>query len=78
MTRNQFGEIVLSRDEYEILKGVLEAQGVNLIWSVANGSVANGKEYTCYVRNPWKEAGGLWGDDHVVKNAKEFFERYRR
>lgn len=73
MTKNHYGDIVLSREEYKILKEALEDQGVNLNWSLNDGDV-----FYCYVRNPWKEAGQGWGSDLVKEQAEEFFERYNK
>jgi hypothetical protein len=71
MKKNHWGDLVLSKEEYKILKEALEEQGVNLNWSASCDG-----EYDCYVRNPWKEAGQGWGDDLVKRVAKEHFERY--
>lgn len=73
MTINHWGELVLNKDEYQILKAVLEEEGVNLRYSATDC-----KEYTCYIRNPWKQAGQGWGSDLVQKQAEEFFNRYKR
>lgn len=70
MTRNNWGDLVLSKEEYELLKSVLEEHEVNLNWSATDG-----KTFKCYVRNPWKTAGQGWGSDLVKKEAAVFFER---
>lgn len=73
MTKNHWGEIVLTKDEYKLLEGILAEHGVNLNWASYDGT-----EFSCYIRNPWKEAGMLWGNDLVKEQAGEFFDRYNR
>lgn len=70
MTRNHLGDLVLSKEEYEILKSVLEEHEINLRWSLTDGKIFN-----CYVRNPWKTAGQGWGSEIVKEQAAEFFKR---
>lgn len=76
MTSINYGEhveLVCSKDEYTLLKSVLEAVGVNLNWSSTDCTT-----YTCYVSNAYKEVVDGWGNDLHKKLAKEFFDRYNR
>lgn len=73
MTMSSFGELILNREEYEILKNVLAEHGV-----VLKPSMTDCKTYTCYIRNPAKEVIGLWGSDLEKKLEKEFIDNYER
>lgn len=73
MTTNRYGELVLTKAEYKLLREALEAQGVALNWSSSDGIT-----YSTYIRNPYKEACDGWGSDLVKNQAKEFFARYNK
>lgn len=73
MTINQYGELVLKKEEYNVLKEALASQGVVLDWSSYDGNA-----YNCYIRNPYKEATDGWGSELVKNQAKEFFIRYNK
>lgn len=70
MKINNFRELVCTREEYELLKTFLEAEGVNLNWSSSDGNT-----YNCYVHNNYKSVVDGWGNDLEKKLAKEFFDR---
>lgn len=73
MKTNNWGDLVMTREEYQILKAKLNEYGVNLRWSVTDG-----KEYNCYIRNEYKQVVEGWGNELEKKLAKEFFERNER
>lgn len=73
MTTNHYGDLVCTKEEYELLKNVLADVGVILKFSVTDL-----KEYHCYVRNPSKEVISGWGSDLENKLVKEFTDRYER
>ena len=77
MTKNNWNELVLTKEEKEILEGILGEFGVNLLWS-SSWWEGDCRKYTCYVRNPYKEACDGWGSDLVKKEAKSFFDWYNK
>lgn len=70
MTTNHFGDLVLTNEEYKILKETLNKIGVNLIWSSSDS-----KTYECYVTNPYKQVVEGWGNDLQKSLATDFYER---
>ena len=73
MTRNDYGEIICTKEEYTILKELLEDEGVNLRWSVTDTKI-----YQCYIRNNYKTAVEGWGDAITREQAEKFFERDKK
>ena len=73
MTTNHWGDLVLTAEEYELLKAKLNEFGVNLRYSMTDG-----KTFYCYVRNNYKTVVEGWGNDLQKKLAKEFYDRDER
>ena len=71
MKKDEFGYIVCSPEEYEILKSVLAEHGVVL--GVCQTDVKT--HWDCYVRNPYKTVVNMYGDDIQKRTAQEFFGR---
>ena len=66
-------ELICTTEEREMLRELLEHEGVNL-----GTSVYSPKECTVYVRNPYKNAVGGWGSELCKKMANEFFARGKK
>lgn len=70
MKKDHFDHLVLSKDEYNLLRDMLADHGVNLSWSSTDCET-----YSCYIRNPYKNVVEGWGSDLQKELAKDFFER---
>ena len=71
MKINDFGNLVCSIEDYDVLKKFLNEYGVAFEWASTDGKIV-----TAYARNPYKEAVNIVGDERVKECANEGLRFY--